>query len=117
MGKDSYSPLGELLELGESEVHGVGVFAKVDIPEGTNLGESHYFIIVDEKPQTVRTPLGGYYNHSKEPNTKRISRFAYWNKLDIGKRMFKISELVTIRDIRKGEEILVEYSMYKPGKD
>lgn len=111
---EKYRPIDGPIELGISPIEGLGIFATEDIPKGTNLGFTHYFIRINEEQQIIRTPLGGFYNHSEEPNAQRISKFVYWNGMDVGRRAFKVSELITLRDIEKGEEIVGKYSMYDP---
>ena len=48
-----------------------------------------------------RTPLGGFLNHSDEPNCKRIESNNKWY-------------LETTKDINKNEELTLKYTMYKP---
>ena len=92
----SYSPLPNNLELKPSDIHGYGVFASEDIPAGDMLGMTHI-----ESPELIRTPLGGYINHSMNPNCIRISEGNRWY-------------LQTIQDISEGEEITLMYKGYKP---
>ena len=53
----------------------------------------------------IRTPLGGFINHSEEPNMKRtqIRIKPYWDKWNVS----------TIKDIKKGEELTLKYTMYR----
>ena len=92
----SYRPLPDNLELRPSEIHGYGVFALEDIPAGQMLGLSHI-----NAPELIRTPLGGYINHSMNPNCIRIQEGNRWY-------------LQTIQDISEGEEITLMYKGYKP---
>jgi len=92
----SYSPLPNNLELQPSDIHGYGVFAVAPIPAGKVLGMTHI-----ESPELIRTPLGGYINHSMNPNCIRISEGNRWY-------------LQTIQDISEGEEITLMYKGYKP---
>ncbi len=94
----TYRPLLDSLTIGKSNIEGFGIFATKDIPKNTKLGLSH--IRVDDL--MVRTPLGGFYNHSDTPNCE---------KYKIGFGYF----LRTIKDIKKGEEITVTYTLYKLG--
>ena len=48
-----------------------------------------------------RTPLGGFLNHSNEPNCARVGLNDKWY-------------LKTIKDINKNEELTLKYTMYKP---
>ena len=59
-----YQALPSRLHVKDSPIAGQGIFALEDIPAGFFLGMSH--IIVDEV--IYRTPLGGFINHSDEPN-------------------------------------------------
>ena len=90
-----YQPLIDSLSIGKSNIHGYGIFAIKDIPKNTKLGLSH--IRVDDL--MVRTPLGGFYNHSDNPNCE---------KYRVGLGWF----LRTIKDIIKGEEITATYTFY-----
>ena len=92
----TYKPLPDNLELRPSEIHGYGVFALEDIPAGQMLGLSHI-----QSPELIRTPLGGYINHSMNPNCIRILEGNRWY-------------LQTIQDIEEGEEITLMYKGYKP---
>ena len=92
----SYRPLPDNLELRPSEIHGYGVFALEDIPAGQILGMSHI-----QSPELIRTPLGGYINHSMNPNCIRILEGNRWY-------------LQSIADISDGEEITLMYKGYKP---
>ena len=92
----SYKPLPDNLELRPSEIHGYGVFALEDIPAGEMLGLSHI-----QSPELIRTPLGGYINHSMNPNCIRILEGNRWY-------------LQSIQDIEEGEELTLMYKGYKP---
>ena len=92
----TYSPLPDNLELRPSEIHGYGVFALEDIPAGKMLGLSHI-----QSPELIRTPLGGYINHSMNPNCIRILEGNRWY-------------LQSIQDIEDGEELTLMYKGYKP---
>ena len=92
----SYRPLPDNLELKPSPIHGYGVFAKSPITQGDSLGLSHI-----NAPELIRTPLGGYINHSMNPNCMRIQEGNRWY-------------LLAISDIRSGEEITLMYKGYRP---
>ena len=92
----TYKHLPDNLELRPSEIHGYGVFALEDIPAGKVLGLSHI-----QSPELIRTPLGGYINHSMNPNCIRILEGNRWY-------------LQSIQDIEEGEEITLMYKGYKP---
>ena len=66
-----YNPLPEQLELKQSSIHGYGIFTTQPISRGTILGISHVYH--DLFPDGwIRTPLGGFYNHSNDPNIIRM---------------------------------------------
>ena len=56
--------------------------------------------VVDE--EIIRTPLGGFINHSENPNCRK------W--LEGSKYYMK-----TIKPIKKGEELFLKYTFYKVG--
>ena len=91
-----YKPLPKCLTIRDSKINGLGLFATKDIQEGTLFGISHY-IIGDE---IIRTPLGGFYNHSDNPNCQ---------KMKFSKDDHKFV-LVSIKNIKKDEEITVKYT-------
>ena len=101
--KNMYKPLPESLTIKTSGVHGLGVLADQDIKQGTNLGMSH--IKLDDK--IIRTPLGGFINHSNTPNCTKVELHANGNE-----PYRKKWNLVTIQDIKKGEELTVRYTFY-----
>ena len=64
---DMYRPLPDSLTVGDSNIDGIGLFAKEDIPSDTVFGISH--VRDDRFPDGyIRTPLGGFFNHSDTPN-------------------------------------------------
>jgi len=63
-----YNPLPKELRLGFSDIHDIGIFAKEGIGQGTNLGMSH--IEIDDT--LIRTPLGGFINHSDDANCVKV---------------------------------------------
>jgi len=93
-----YKPLDDRLTIKSSGIDGLGLFAEEEISVGENLGVSHVY---DErfKNKFIRTPLGGFINHSDTPNVK-----AY---IDADFRYIK-----TIRHIKAGEELTLEYTLY-----
>jgi SET domain-containing protein len=107
-------PIHKSLEIKESPIHGLGVFAKEDIPINTRLAiftgdrysykdfyakygndrsycyiarRGNYILCAKEKRNVIT-----YINEAKEPNV-----FLYRFKLR------------TIRDIKKGEELFLRY--------
>ena len=111
-----YKPLPKGLTLGESEIHDIGLFAKEKLVEGTNLGMSH----VELGKLMLRTPMGGFINHSSKPNCVKVKSLLtrqQWNSLnDLPKDKYDHDfprwDLVTIKDIEEGEELTVHYTFY-----
>ena len=99
--KNMYKPLPESLTIKQSKVNGLGLFADRPIQQATNLGMSH----VQIGEEILRTPLGGFINHANEGNVIKVKMYdevykTKWN-------------LVTIKNIKKGEELTVRYTFYK----
>ncbi len=94
-----YKPLPDFLTIKASPLHGFGIYAKEDLPRGTLLGIIH---IKDERFDhgAIRTPLGGYVNHSDTPNCSKLERD-------------DCTLMETNREIKTGEEITVKYTLYK----
>ena len=104
-----YKPLPSSLIIQSSSVDGQGLFAKQNIPARTSLGITH--IKLGEK--IIRTPLGGFINHSDDPNCVKTSTLVTNNSDITIKHDYKQWNLFTIKDIKKGEELTLEYSFYK----
>ena len=93
---DNYKPLPKNLTIKISEIEGFGIFAIDDIKKQTDLGLSH--LIIDE--EVIRTPLGGFINHSDNPNCQKV---------EMDNKFY----LHTITDIKNGEELTLKYTFYK----
>jgi len=100
--------MNKFIERRESPIHGIGSFARVDIPRQTDICIGHY----QNGYRTYhRTRDIGFFNYSKKPNAI----------LPYVTRGFKngkgtITVMKTISDIKKGDEILLKYSWYDPTK-
>ena len=108
MIKDSnWRPLPDFLTIKTSKIEGLGLFALKDIPEGTDLGITHIF---DSRFQDkyIRLPLGAFINHHEIPNCNAV--FAK-NDSEIGE--IKHIRIITLKDIKEGEEITVKYIINK----
>ena len=99
-----YKPLPDSLTIKTSKVDGLGLFAKENIGQGTNLGMSH----VEIEDEIIRTPLGGFINHSGDANCVKVELRMVNEKLD-----YKKWNLVALQDIKEGEELTVRYTFYK----
>ena len=106
---EKYKPLPKELRLGFSKIHDIGLFAKEKIKRGQNLGISHIQI----GKELFRTPLGGFINHSDNPNcTKCMARITNAADLTL-KTDFEIWRLFTLDDIKEDEELTLTYTFYK----
>ena len=97
-----YQALPNFLTIKQSTIHGLGLFASKGIPQGTNLGVSHFKEESGEfENNYIRTPLGGFINHADTPNCKKLGEGG------------RIMSLMTLCDIEEGEELTVHYTLYK----
>jgi len=94
-----YKPLPEGLRIEKSKIQGFGLSTLLFLKQGTNLGTSHIKI----KDELIRTPLGGFVNHSDDPNCV---------KTKLHTDNYIKYNLVTIKDIAGGEELTVKYTFY-----
>ena len=121
-----YRPLPKSLTIKDSKIGGLGLFSKTKIQKNSFIGITHVKNI-DFQDMYIRTPLGGFYNHSKNPNVTKISSDTL-PKYDFGQNIeIKIKEsledknnnklkyfyLVSLKDIEPGEEILAKYTFYE----
>ena len=106
--KDLYKPLPDneciKLTIAKSKIQGLGLFTQLFVPRGVNFGVSHIKI----QDEIIRTPLGGFINHSDEPNCEKI-------KLQTD--TYSKYNLVSIKDITGGDELTVKYTFYDIKKD
>ena len=96
----TYRPLPKYLTIQPSKIEGLGLFTIKAIRDlETSIGVTHVFM--DDKGQVIRTPLGGFINHSDNPNC-------------VVKRMqgTYVNYLFPLRPIKANEEITLKYSMY-----
>ncbi len=133
-----YRPLPDELTIKNSKIEGLGLFATVKIKKNSFIGLTH---IRDEmfEGKYIRTPIGGFYNHSKEANIMKmvsdvIPKFKLGDPIDINKKIepiqdgknnrenlyYNLSEkpeakymfIVSTRDIEPGEELVADYTLY-----
>ena len=129
-----YKPLPNFLTIKKSPIEGLGLYATKNIKPNCFIGLTH---IQDNDFENgyIRTPLGGFYNHSNEPNVRRVvsdtlpklkcgdpiddnldaekipdgkaSRENLYPKIQ-GKYMF----IVSTKDIKDGDELTANYNLY-----
>ena len=105
-----YKPLPDSLQISCSPIQGMGIFAKKKIEKGTNLGMSHLKL----GSRIIRTPLGGFLNHSETPNCYK-TKLRFTNEDDPKVKFdYVLWNLMVIEDIKEGEELTVKYEWYKP---
>ena len=100
-----YKPLPEYLAIGPSDIHGAGIMAKDDLPADMIVGITHIYDS-DFENDSIRTPLGGFINHSNNPNCELLQddENIYYTKLK------------TIKKIEAGQELTLKYGWYDPEK-
>ena len=103
-----YKPLPKELRLGFSDIHGIGVFTKQFIPVATNFGTTH----LQFGKTLIRTPLGGFLNHSEDPNCEKV-KLKFSNEDKQPGYIFNKWNLVTLKDIKEEEELTLTYTFYK----
>tara|TARA_Y100001951_G_C11097661_1_gene160223 strand:+ start:188 stop:472 length:285 start_codon:yes stop_codon:yes gene_type:complete len=91
-----FKPLPDGLLIQKSSIDGQGLFTNKFIEENEKLGLSH--IVVEG--EIIRTPLGGFVNHSNNPNCIKEQE---------GDKYY----LYTLRNIKAWEEITCKYTFYK----
>ena len=104
-----YKPLPESVTIKASGIHDLGLFADQDIKQGTNLGMTHLKI----GDTIFRTPLGGFINHSNTPNCDKAELRMASEDLQGHQYFYKKWNLITRQDIKKGEELTLQYTFYK----
>ena len=133
-----YRPLPKELTIKNSKIEGLGLFATVKIKKNSFIGLTH---IRDEmfEGKYIRTPLGGFYNHSRESNIMKmvsdvIPKFELGDSIDTNSKIeplndgknnrenlyYNLSEkpeakymfIVSTRDIESGEELVADYTLY-----
>ena len=66
-----YKPLPNSLTIKKSPIEGLGLYATKKIKKNCFIGLTH-IRNKDFENGYIRTPLGGFYNHSNEPNVRRV---------------------------------------------
>ena len=133
-----YRPLPNGLTIKNSPIEGLGLFSNIEIPKNSFIGVTH---IRDEQFENkyIRTPLGGFYNHSNSPTVIRmvsdfLPRLKFGDIIDpsmTGKKIkdgktdrenmyynlhekidAKFMFMVTIKDVKPGDELTANYNLY-----
>ena len=129
-----YKPLPNCLTIQKSPIEGLGLYATKNIKANSFIGLTH---IKDKNFENgyIRTPLGGFYNHSNEPNVRRVvsdklPKLKCGDLIDDSLDMTKIPDgkasrenlypeivgkymfLVSIQDIKAGQELTANYNLY-----
>ena len=92
-----YRPLPNYLTIQPSKIEGLGLFAIKDIPAYEVIGMTHAKWY-GEPNNLLRTPLGGFINHSETPNCEIKGKLTRY--------------LFTEEFIPAGTELTVKYKMY-----
>ena len=133
-----YKPLPKQLTIKKSPIEGLGLYATEDIKKNSFIGVTH---VRDEQFENkyIRTPVGGFYNHSNEPNVIRmvsdaLPKLSFGDSVDSKNNIreekdskknledvfYHLQEksdakymfLITIKDIKAGDEITANYNLY-----
>ena len=133
-----YRPLPKQLTIKKSPIEGLGLFATTNIKSNSFIGVTH---IRDEQFENkyIRTPLGGFYNHSNDPtvirmvsnilptlnfgdpiDTKAKAKRFDENDTNRENMYYNLSEkpdakymfMVSIKDIKPEEELTANYNLY-----
>ena len=133
-----YRPLPKELTIKSSPIEGLGLYATEKIKANSFIGVTH---IRDEQFENkyIRTPLGGFYNHSNNPNVIRMvsnilpilklgdpidtkAKAKKFDENDTNREnmYYNLSEkpdakymfMVSIKNIKPGEELTANYNLY-----
>jgi len=133
-----YKPLPKELTIKRSPIEGLGLYALEAINKNSFIGVTH---VRDEQFENkyIRTPIGGFYNHSNEPNVIRmvsdtLPKLKFGDAVDPKKNtreekdkktnledvFYHLQEksdakymfLISIKEIKPGEEITANYNLY-----
>ena len=113
----TYRPLPNGLYIGVSSIEGQGLYTDRALTKGCQLGESHYRIATNDAPSKhaeenktifIRTPLGGFINHSDKPNCHR-------SQIRVKPGLDKWT-ITVVEDVSPGDELTLKYTMYDPRK-
>ena len=96
----TYRPLPKQVTIKQSEIEGLGLYSTESLYPGQYLGITH---VVNDRFENgyIRTPLGGFINHSDTPNCEV--------REDVDRSLM----LFTLRPILPNEEITLKYNLYE----
>ena len=107
--KKYYRPLPKCLTICNSPIDGIGLIATQNIESYTCLGLSHIYNL-NYEDDYIRTPLGGFINHSEDPNCEVNTTYAGQESNDNTNNLYLWSK----KDIKEGEELTIHYILYDP---
>ena len=99
-----YKPLPDYITIKESPISGLGLFATEKINAHALIGITHH-PRKESEDGYIRTPLGGFGNHSDEPNCFKLL-------MEDGSWWISAS-----KDIELGEELTWQYSLYSVNEE
>ena len=96
----TYRPLPKQVTIKQSTIDGLGLYSTESLYPGQYLGITH---VSNNKFENgyVRTPLGGFINHSDTPNCEV--------REDVDGNLM----LFTLRPILPNEELTLKYNLYE----
>ena len=96
----TYRPLPKQVTIKQSEIEGLGLYSTESLYPGQYLGITH---VSNDRFENgyIRTPLGGFINHSDTPNCEV--------RTDVDSNLM----LFTLRQILPNEELTLKYNLYK----
>ena len=96
----TYRPLPKQLTFKQSVIDGLGLYSIESLYPGQYLGITH---VANDRFENgyIRTPLGGFINHSDTPNCEV--------REDVDRSLM----LFTLRQILPNEELTLKYNLYE----
>ena len=96
----TYRPLPKQVTIKQSEIEGLGLYSTESLYPGQYLGITH---VSNDRFENgyIRTPLGGFINHSDTPNCEV--------REDVDSNLM----LFTLRQILPNEELTLKYNLYE----
>ena len=103
-----YKPLPDGVTIKHSPIHGFGLYASKRINKGTLIGITHH-IDPNSQDGVIRTPLGGFGNHSDNSNCFKLLMESTICGMKPSTWWIGAKE-----DIEEDEEITWTYTLYNP---